>query len=85
MRMKYFTVAFVIMLVVMGGCEKPLPPDTILSNCLDALVAGNVTEAYEYFSYDDQLTVSKEEFIKQLMNPRLVYSNGPEEGHNDYT
>jgi hypothetical protein len=63
--MKYFTVAFVIMLVVMGGCEKPLPPDTILSNCLDALVAGNVTEAYEYFSYDDQLTVSKEEFIKQ--------------------
>ncbi|UCC10956.1 MAG: hypothetical protein JSW02_06195 [candidate division WOR-3 bacterium] len=65
MRIKYFTVAAIVILTIMGGCEKPLPPDTVLSNCLNALIAGNVTEAYEYFSYDDQLTMSKDEFVKQ--------------------
>jgi hypothetical protein len=57
------TVGLAILTVI--GCQKQDPPDIILTRCLDALTVGNVTEAYEYFSYDDQLTVSRAEFVQQ--------------------
>lgn len=64
MKVRLFLVAGLAILAVIG-CQKQDPPDVVLTRCLDALVVGNVTNAYEVFSYDDQLTVSQNEFVQQ--------------------
>lgn len=64
MKIRLFVITG-LMFLVMSGCQKQDPPDVVLAGCLDALIKGNVTDAYGLFSYDDQLTVGQAEFVQQ--------------------